>query len=114
MRYFKLLNPLTLPRTLSPGMGNTHKRPKAGDVVAISELACAKDSRFVRGRIRAKDMVEIDKATYDTAVAIALEAAKAAAPTVEPAKPAQIVTGAPVAPAPTVTTEQPAAPAKAK
>lgn len=107
MRYFQLTNPLTMPRTLLPGMGNTHKRPKAGDVVAIQDAACARDSRFVRGRVRAGDMKEITEAEYTAAIAAAPAAPTAPAP--EPAKPV-IVTGGP---APT-TIEQPATPAKAK
>ena len=102
MRYFKLLNPLTLPRTLLPGMGNTHRRPQAGDVVAIPDDACARESRFVRGRKRAKDWEEIEQAEYDAA--IASTAAKPAP--VKPAAP--IVTGAPT------TIKQPAAPAEVK
>ena len=100
MRYFKLLNPLTLPRTLLPGMGNTHKRPQAGDVVAIPDDACARESRFVRGRKRAEDWEEIDEAEYNAALA-------SAKPTPAPKPAAPIVTGAP-------NVKQPAAPAEVK
>lgn len=59
MRYFKLTNHLTVPRSLLPGIGNTHERPSPGDVIAVSEEACARESRFVNGRLRAGDMVEV-------------------------------------------------------
>lgn len=110
MRYFELLNPLTIPRRLSPGMGNTHKRPSAGDAFSATDLACSLESRFVRGRIRAKDMKEIDEAAYNAIVAVKVAQPE---PMPAPSKPS-IVTGAPTPVAATVTTEQPAAPAKAK
>lgn len=64
MRFFKLVNHLTVPRSLLPGPGNTHHRPEPGDVIAIPDEACARESRFVNGRVRAGDMVEVKEAEY--------------------------------------------------
>jgi hypothetical protein len=68
MRYFKLATHLTVPRSLLPGMGNTHVRPTPGDVIAIDEDACARHSRFVNGRMRAGDMTEIKESEYRKAL----------------------------------------------
>lgn len=69
MRYFKLATHLTVPRTLLPGAGNTHVRPTPGDVIAIDDAACARESRFVNGRVRAGDMTEVDESAYRKATA---------------------------------------------
>lgn len=83
MRYFKFVNHLTMPRTLRPGLGNTHVRPVPGDTIAIDEFACAKESRFINGRKRAGDMVEIKEAAHSESTCayakhIAVHAAHAA------------------------------------
>ncbi len=59
MRYFKIATHLTVPRSLLPGAGNTHKRPAPGEVIAIDDEACARESRFINGRLRAGDMIEV-------------------------------------------------------
>lgn len=64
MRYFELVNHLTIPRPLLPGEGNKHHRPCPGDVIAIPDDACARESRFVNGRKRAGDWKEVDEAAY--------------------------------------------------
>ena len=86
MRYFKLTTHLTVPRSLSPGAGNTHERPVPGDVIACTDESCARESRFVNGRVRAGDMIETTETEYLAAENVAA---------LEP--PVELATTAPVA-----------------
>ena len=59
-RRFKMLNPLTLPLELHAGPGAEHWRAKPGEEIEIDAERCRLFDRYLRGRIRAKDMAEID------------------------------------------------------
>lgn len=59
-RRFKLLRPLTLPLELYAAPGAEYHRPQAGDEIDIDAERCRKFDRFIRGRIRAEDMKEIE------------------------------------------------------
>lgn len=61
-RRFKLINPLTLPLELHAAPGATHRRVDAGEEVEIDAERCQQFDRFIRGRIRAGDMVETTSA----------------------------------------------------
>jgi len=62
MRTFKATTHLTLPQALQAGPGATHVRLAPGETVELDEAACAKESRFIAGRVRAGDLVEITAA----------------------------------------------------
>lgn len=63
MRRFKLINHLTLPLGLQAAPGGVHRRAVPGDVVEIDDDRCREHDRFLRGRVRAGDLVEIDVAS---------------------------------------------------
>jgi hypothetical protein len=85
-RYFRAAQPLTLPQSLIAGPGATHLQIAPGDVVAFDGERCARELRFVNGRTRAGDLVEITAKEYDDAIA-STEVAPVEAP--EPAAPAK-------------------------
>lgn len=84
MRYFKLATHLTMPRSLLPGIGDTHERPHPGDVVAIDDGACARDSRFINGRVNAGDIKETTESEYLAFAKARLDADNLAATSAEP------------------------------
>ncbi len=69
LRYFRSIYVLTLPQSLQVGPGATHVRVYPGENFALEEAKCTKESRFVNGRLRAGDLVEITAAEYDAATA---------------------------------------------
>lgn len=95
------------PKGLMTGPGAKSRRFAAGELV---ELDAAKVDRFIRNRVRAGDIVEIDEATATTLKAELAAAARAAVASAPP------VVAAPAAPppassAPPPATSKPAAPA---
>lgn len=68
-RYFKSINTLTIPSALQVGAGGVHDRAAPGDVLAFDAEKCRKEDRFINGRLRAGDLVETNKATYEAFVA---------------------------------------------
>ncbi len=64
LRYFRATNVLTLPQSLKVGPGATHVRVFAGDVFALEADRCTKESRFVNGRLRAGDFVEVTETEF--------------------------------------------------
>jgi hypothetical protein len=98
MRYFKLVTHLTVPRSLLSGVGNLHVRPEPGNTLALGDDACARESRFINGRLRAGDLIEIKESGHSPATCAhtkhveavaareATEAAKDSEPAVKPAK----------------------------
>lgn len=60
IRRFKLNTHLTFPIQLMAGPGASYHRAQPGHTVEISSARCAAHERFLRGRIRAGDMVELE------------------------------------------------------
>lgn len=58
-RRFKMINPLTFPLDLHAGPGAAYRRAEAGDEVEIDVERAQQFDRFLRGRVRAGDMVEL-------------------------------------------------------
>lgn len=56
---FKATTHLTLPKALQAGPGGTHVMLNPGDEVELDDKACAAESRFINGRKRAGDLVEV-------------------------------------------------------
>lgn len=51
---------VTLPQGLQAGAGATNMRLHPGAVVTLEDDKCVEYSRFINGRLRAEDLVEID------------------------------------------------------
>lgn len=60
-RRFKLNTHLTLPLDLLAGPGGLHARYEPGDVIELDPERCRVHDRFIRGRIRAGDMTELNE-----------------------------------------------------
>jgi hypothetical protein len=86
-RYFRSVNHLTLPSTIHTGAGATHTRLAPGDVIDLCPKKCAAESRFINGRVRGGDLVEVDAAEFEmfTKAAEAVQATDTA-PATKPAK----------------------------
>lgn len=69
MRYFQATQNLVLPQKLQNGPGGTHVRLSPGEVVGIDDAACASESRFINGRLRGGDLVEVAAPEADSAPA---------------------------------------------
>lgn len=59
-RWFKLNTHLTLPLELHPAPGAKHHKAEPGHVIGLDAERCKSHDRFLRGRTRAGDMVELD------------------------------------------------------
>ena len=59
-RRFKLHTHLTLPLELLAGPGAAHTRCNPGDIVKFDAERCRIHDRFLRGRVRAGDLSELD------------------------------------------------------
>ncbi|MEO7735521.1 MAG: hypothetical protein ABIY55_31495 [Kofleriaceae bacterium] len=60
-RRFKLHTHLTLPLELLAGPGAAHTRCNPGEVVELDAERCRIHDRFLRGRIRAGDLSELER-----------------------------------------------------
>ncbi len=74
LRYFKSTNTLTLPASLQVGAGASHVRLMPGEVVAFDSEKCRAESRFINGRVRAGDLVEVGAAELEAYTASQLVA----------------------------------------
>jgi len=61
-RRFKLHTHLILPLDLLAGPGAAHNRCRPGDVIEPDAQSCRRHDRFLRGRIRAGDLTELEVA----------------------------------------------------
>lgn len=61
-RQFRLNTHLTLPLELHAAPGARHRRATPGEIVEIDAERCRLHDRFLRGRIRAGDLTEIEPA----------------------------------------------------
>lgn len=61
-RSFRLNTHLIIPIDLLAGPGAAHSRHEPGDVVELDVERCRVHDRFLRGRIRAGDLTEIEDA----------------------------------------------------
>ncbi len=58
-RRFKLNAHLTFPLELLPAPGARHHRAEPGHIVELDAERCKAHDRFIRGRVRAGDLVEL-------------------------------------------------------
>lgn len=68
-RRFMMLKPLTFPLDLHAGPGAAYRRADAGDEIEIDVVRAQEFDRFLRGRIRGGDMVELDPVANMSAAA---------------------------------------------
>lgn len=59
-RHFRALRSISLPRDLKAGPGATNMRLDPGQVVTCEDDACMRQQRFINGRLREKDLEELD------------------------------------------------------
>lgn len=59
-RRFKIHTHLTLPLDLLAGPGAAHNRCQPGDVIEPDAESCRRHDRFLRGRMRAGDLTELE------------------------------------------------------
>lgn len=85
MRYFRSPQFLTLPQGVQAGPGATNLRLEPGSILELDEVTCTRNERFINGRLRAGDLVELDAATAEAARASAPQAT--AIPKPDPSKP---------------------------
>lgn len=70
-RHFRSPQYLTLPQGLLAGPGATNMRLLPGSIVTLDDAACSRNERFINGRLRAGDLVELDAATAERELAAA-------------------------------------------
>ncbi len=59
-RRFKLNTHLTMPLDLHPAPGARHHRAEPSHIIELDVERCKSHDRFIRGRIRAGDLTELD------------------------------------------------------
>jgi hypothetical protein len=59
-RHFRALRTITLPQGLIAGPGATNMRLDPGAVVTCDDAACVRQQRFINGRLRERDLEELD------------------------------------------------------
>jgi hypothetical protein len=67
-RYFRTPLPLTFPISIKPGPGGEHVRSKPGELHELDGDRCNAEARFIAGRLRAGDLVEMTAAEYAAAI----------------------------------------------
>lgn len=68
LRYFKSTQTLTLPAALQVGAGASHVRLTPGEAIAVDAAKCQAESRFIAGRVRSGDFVELSASEYEAAI----------------------------------------------
>lgn len=70
IRRFKLNTHLTMPLGLLAAPGAEYHRGEPGSVVEIDAARCDDFDRFIRGRIRAGDLTEINQSAAQAATPV--------------------------------------------
>lgn len=90
-RHFRSPQYLVFPQGVQAGPGATNMRLSPGSIVTLDDDTCVNHSRFINGRLRAGDLVELDEATAERERASAprAEALRNPDPTKPMAKPGE-------------------------